>query len=115
GNLNFNGGQVYEGDVLVGGTASTSNLNIPGGSLQENVSLPVNCNELQSQLSSYLSGLMDEDDNGSLVNNYGTYNVNCLGEPITIVTMTTAQVNAAYGININNCGGAETVIINVTG
>jgi len=111
GNLDYSGGQVFAGDVHVGGSL-TNSPSVPDGSIYTG-STPFDFTTTYTSLASKSASYASYSPTGTAVNNYGTLSINA-NDPISnVFELTVAELNSINTLNINNAAGQ--VLINVVG
>lgn len=111
GDLNYTNGQVYVGDVVVGGTVISS-PSIPNGTLKSGN--PINFAEAEQFYKNYSAQLGGLATNGTVQNNFGTLNLNGSSSDLNVFQLDASVLASANGLNIS-FNPNSTVLVNVTG
>jgi choice-of-anchor A domain-containing protein len=114
GNLTFNSGTVHHGNVRYGGTASTSLLAVPDGSLIHG-GIAANFFSTQKTAATTLSsGLNGLTVNGTTTNSFGQLTLTGTNATLNVFHVSGTQLASATGFTVNAPAGS-TVVINVDG
>lgn len=112
GNLVFNNGQVYSGNIVYGGTATTSSLGIPQGTIRQDQVIDFDAAE------AYLTGRSEAwaniAANGMTVNQWGGITLTGTSNDLNVFELPASQLGSSWGVTINALAGSK-VLINVTG
>ncbi|MBE9126269.1 MULTISPECIES: PEP-CTERM sorting domain-containing protein [unclassified Coleofasciculus] len=111
GELNYSGGQVFVGDVVVGGNV-VSSPSIPNGTLKSGN--PINFTEAAQFYKNYSAQLGGIATNSTAQNNFGTLNLNGTSSDLNVFELDASIFDSANGLNINFAEDS-TVLVNVTG
>lgn len=113
GDLNYNNGQVFAGDVVVGGTANLSpGVNIQNGTLKSGT--PINFAEAEQFYKNYSAQLGGLATNGTVQDSFGTLNLNGSSSDLNVFELDASVFANANGLNIS-FNPNSTVLVNVTG
>lgn len=112
GNLTYQNGQVFEGNVIYGGTSTTSGFNVRNGTISQGTAIDFNA--AQSQLTSLAASLAGGAINGAYNNYYGTLQFTGTDSNLNSFIVQAADINSSHGFQISAPSGS-TVVINVAG
>ncbi|MFT4176339.1 MAG: choice-of-anchor A family protein [Luteolibacter sp.] len=113
GNLTYGNGQVFEGDVIYGGTLNAGqSFNVRNGSLIQGQYLDFSA--ARNQLTSFSSSLSQLEATGSFLNEYGTLVFTGTDPNLNTFTIQASDISNSHGIRISAPEGS-TVLINVAG
>jgi len=112
GNLNYNNGQVFQGDVVYGGTASLNSATVQNGTASKGS--VIDFGSAQSYLTGLSGSIGGLSANGSYLNYYG--GLQFVGTDLALNTFYVGanDFNAAHGIVID-APANSTVVINIGG
>jgi choice-of-anchor A domain-containing protein len=113
GNLNYNGGQVFGGNGVHGGTATVANVGIPNGSFAQGnpIDFTTAVQEL-TNLSTQLASLSATDS--VTYYNWGGIELKSSGSGLTVFNVDGAKLSSTNYLKIETDANA-TVVINVSG
>ncbi|MEQ9548725.1 MAG: PEP-CTERM sorting domain-containing protein [Coleofasciculus sp. G3-WIS-01] len=112
GDLNYTNGQVYVGDVVVGGRITLSGVAIPNG--QYGVGNPINFAEAEQFYKNYSAQLGGLATNSTVQNNFGTLNLDGTSSDLNVFELDASELASANGLNLT-FNPNSTVLVNVTG
>jgi choice-of-anchor A domain-containing protein len=112
GSLTYNQGQVFNGNIVYGGTALLTNVGLPNGTARQGTVLDFQA--AQAQLTSLSAGWAALAPNGTTVNCYGTLSMTGRDPAFNVFSVPGSQLASAYGLNVSAPAGS-TVLINVSG
>lgn len=111
GNLTYNGGQVFHGSTVYGGTL-TGNFGSPNGTVSQGTGLDfAAASSYLTTASNYWGGL---GSNGQTVEYYGGVRLIGTQSDLNVFTVSGDYLSKSWGVNIDAPAGS-TVLINVTG
>ncbi|MEQ9667568.1 PEP-CTERM sorting domain-containing protein [Coleofasciculus sp. G2-EDA-02] len=111
GDLNYTNGQVYVGDVVVGGNVISA-PSIPNGTLKSGT--PINFAQAEQFYKNYSAQLGNLTTNGTVQNNFGTLNLSGSSSGLNVFELDASVFASANGLNIS-FNPNSTVLVNVTG
>jgi choice-of-anchor A domain-containing protein len=112
GNLTYSQGQVFNGNVVTGGTAALTNVGLPNGTLRQGT--PVDFAAAGAELTSLSAAWAALTPNGTLTNIYGNLILGGTDPTLDVFAVSTAQLAGATGLYLSAPAGAS-VLVNVTG
>lgn len=112
GNLSYQGGQVFHGDVIYGGSLSANNFTVANGSTSQGN--PIDFSAAKTELSSFSQSLGGLATNGNFQNEYGTLIFTGTDATLNTFDVQASAINSAHGFQVNAPSGS-TVVINVGG
>jgi choice-of-anchor A domain-containing protein/uncharacterized repeat protein (TIGR01451 family) len=111
-NLTYNSGQVFNGNIVYGGTATLTNVGIPNGTARQGSDIDFSAAE--SSLTAESATLAALAPTGTTVLNYGAITLTGTSSTVNIFAVAGSDLATANGLNINAPTGA-TVLVNVSG
>lgn len=111
GDLNYTNGQVYVGDVVVGGNVISA-PSIPNGTLKSGT--PINFAQAEQFYKNYSAQLGGLASNSTVQNNFGTLNLSGTSSNLNVFELDASVLASANGLNLT-FNPNSTVLVNVTG
>ncbi|MEQ8537253.1 MAG: PEP-CTERM sorting domain-containing protein [Coleofasciculus sp. D1-CHI-01] len=111
GDLDYDGGQVFVGDVVVGGNVISA-PSIPNGTLKSGN--PINFAEAEQFYKNYSAQLGGLATNSTVQNNFGTLNLDGSSSDLNVFELDASVLANANGLNLT-FDQNSTVLVNVTG
>ncbi|MGE4293906.1 MAG: choice-of-anchor A family protein [Desulfovibrio sp.] len=116
GDLTYTGGQVYNGDIRVGGSASLPSYDLSsGGETYVGAGLPFSFASEQARLTTLSQTLSQVADTGSSSYQWGTITLTGTGATTEVFSLDGQQLLDANNLAIAGIADGATVIINVSG
>lgn len=112
GNLTYNQGQVFNGNIVYGGTAALQNVGLPNGTARQGA--PLDFAAAQSQLDALSAAFAALAANGTTADSYGTLRLTGADPTLDVFGVSGSQLATANGLNISAPAGAA-VMVNVSG
>lgn len=114
GNLNFSKGQVFYGNTVVGGTASTEMFGSPYGTVKQGQGTPIDFTAAKTELTNLSQSWATLKTNGTISSRYGNIQLTGTNPKQNVFNLRADQLWNAYEIKINAPAGS-TVLVNVSG
>ena len=115
GDFDFPSGQIYYGDVIVGGTASVG-ATILNGSLTDRAPVPVDFVAAKQQMESLALALSQLPANGTQVFQWGGFQLHGDGvSKLQVFSLDGAQVLSAHTFTVQSIPAGATVVFNISG
>ena len=116
GDLAASNGQVNNGNVVVGGTATISGFNVKDGSLTQNAIVPIGFAAEESNLTSLSQMLSSITANGTVTTSGSTISLQGVGaSSLQVFNISAEQLLSATEIKLTGVASDATVVINVSG
>jgi choice-of-anchor A domain-containing protein/uncharacterized repeat protein (TIGR01451 family) len=112
GQLTYNQGQVFNGNIVSGGTALLQNVGLPNGTARQGT--PVDFAAARTQLGALSAAYAALASNGTTADTYGTIRLTGADPTLDVFSLSAAELASANGLNITAPAGA-TVLVNVSG
>lgn len=112
GNLSATDGQLSRGNLVVGGTNTSTRFTVANGTTTTGVSFDFA--GLGAQLRDTSSSLSQYANTAQTVNNYGALNLTGSAADLNVFSITAAQLGSSHGISISVNPGSQ-VLVNVSG
>jgi choice-of-anchor A domain-containing protein len=112
GNLQFTNGQVFNGNVVYGGTGTFSSFGHPNGTIRQGS--VINFGSAETQLDSLSDQYAAMTANGSVQSSYGTITLTGTKTGVNVFKLTATQLSSAGNLIIKAPAGSS-VIVNVSG
>jgi choice-of-anchor A domain-containing protein/uncharacterized repeat protein (TIGR01451 family) len=112
GSLTYNQGQVFNGNIVYGGTAVLQNVGLPNGTARQGA--PVDFAAAQTQLDALSAAYAELAANGTATDTYGTIFLTGTDPTLDVFSLPASELATANGLNITAPAGA-TVLVNVPG
>jgi choice-of-anchor A domain-containing protein len=113
GNLTYNGGQVFGGNAIYGGTASLNNVGITGGQFKQGVAIDfVAAAQQLTHYSAYLGSLATNST--TTYQPWGGIQLQGASSGLNIFTLDASKLSQTNNLQIT-AAGSSTVLINVVG
>lgn len=112
GNLSYTNGQLFQGNAVVGGTATTVGFNVQNGTLASGS--PVDFAAEGAALQSLAATLGATAANGTVANNYGSLLLTGSQSGLNVFSLTASDLASAHGLTIAAAAGSK-VLVNVAG
>jgi choice-of-anchor A domain-containing protein/uncharacterized repeat protein (TIGR01451 family) len=112
GQLTYDQGQVFNGNIVYGGTAVLQNVGLPNGTARQGA--PVDFAAARTQLDGLSAAFAGMAVNGAEVDAYGTLRLAGADPNLDVFSLSAGELASAKGLNITAPAGA-TVLVNVCG
>jgi choice-of-anchor A domain-containing protein len=112
GGLSYNQGQVFNGNIVYGGTAALSNVGLPNGTARQGA--PLDFAAARTQLDALSAAYAGLAANGTAADTYGTLRLAGADPTLDVFSVSAGELAVANGLNITAPAGA-TVLVNVSG
>lgn len=110
--LSYQNGQVFNGNVVYGTSASMFYVGVPNGTVrQDHV---IDFNAAQTELTDKSTTWAALGTNGTIENNWGGLTLTGTNATLNVFNLSAAQLQNIWGLTINAPAGS-TVLVNVTG
>jgi choice-of-anchor A domain-containing protein/uncharacterized repeat protein (TIGR01451 family) len=112
GGLTYNQGQVFNGNIVYGGTAVLQNVGLPNGTARQGA--PLDFAAARTQLDALSAAFAGLASNGTAADTYGTLNLAGADPTLDVFSLSAGELASANGLNITAPAEA-TVLVNVSG
>ncbi len=112
GRLTYDQGQVFNGNIVYGGTAVLQNVGLPNGTARQGV--PVDFTAARTRLDALSAAFAGLAVNGVTDDTYGTLLLAGADPNLDVFSLSAGELASANGMNITAPAGA-TVLVNVSG
>jgi choice-of-anchor A domain-containing protein/uncharacterized repeat protein (TIGR01451 family) len=112
GRLTYDQGQVFNGNIVYGGTAGLQNVGLPNGTARQGA--PVDFAAALTQLDALSAAYTGLAANGTASDTYGTIHLAGTDPTLDVFSLSAGELASANGLNITAPAGA-TVLVNVSG
>jgi choice-of-anchor A domain-containing protein/uncharacterized repeat protein (TIGR01451 family) len=112
GRLTYDQGQVFNGNIVNGGTAVLQNVGLPNGTARQGA--PVDFAAARTQLDALSAAFAGLAVNGAAADTYGTLRLAVADPKLDVFSLSASELASANGLNITAPAGA-TVLVNVSG
>jgi choice-of-anchor A domain-containing protein/uncharacterized repeat protein (TIGR01451 family) len=112
GSLTYNQGEVFNGNIVSGGTATLQNVGLPNGTARQGA--PVDFAAARTQVNALSAAVAALAANGTAADTYGTLRLVGADPTLDVFNLSASELASANGLNITAPAGA-TVLVNVSG
>jgi len=112
GGLTYDQGQVFNGNIVSGGTAVLQNVGLPNGTARQGA--PVDFAAARTQLDALSAAFAGLAANETAADTYGTLRLTGADPTLDVFSLSAGELASADGLNITAPAGA-TVLVNVSG
>jgi choice-of-anchor A domain-containing protein/uncharacterized repeat protein (TIGR01451 family) len=112
GRLTYDQGQVFNGNIVYGGTGVLQNVGLPNGTARQGA--PVDFAAARTQLDALSAAFAGLAANGTAADTYGTLRLAGADPILDVFSLSAGELASANGLNITAPTGA-TVLVNVSG
>ena len=113
GNVNYTWGQVFNGNLVAGGTRTLTGVGIPNGTARQQSGV-ADFAGVQADLTAKSALWGGLGPNGTVANNWGSLVLAGTNAKLNIFSLDASQLSGVYGLSIS-APPTSTVLINVTG
>lgn len=110
--LTYQNGQVFNGNIVYGDTASINSVGVPNGTIRKDH--VVDFTAAETDLKTKSATWSGYGTNGTIANNWGGLNLTGSSSTLNVFNLSATQLQNIWGLTINVPAGSS-VLVNVTG